>query len=350
MNTETPEKTTETKAVHPASLLYEEAVAAHRANNNGRSIELLSACIMEHKDFQPAYITLVDLLIGLGFDHKKWDVKNAWSILKSAQKRFGDTPDIAERTQQLQVQTLQKEALDLCEARWPEFKNKHKGQRCVIVGNGPSLNKMDLSFLKNEIVFGLNRIYLGFERFDFEPDYLVCVNKFVCQQSAADFQKLPITKFISMEGMPEVKVDENTMIINPRHCKDFFSSDPREGLCIGSTVTYCAMQIAYYMGFETVVLIGVDHNFQTKGAAHKLVESQGDDPNHFDPDYFGKGYKWQLPDLDGSEQMYRIADAYFKAFRHQVLDATWGGHCDVFEKIDYRKFFLPEKYKKETAQ
>ncbi|WP_408971725.1 tetratricopeptide repeat protein, partial [Planktothrix sp.] len=45
-----------------------------------------------------------------------------------------------------------------------QFHNKHWGERCVIIGNGPSLNEMDLSFLKHEICFGTNKIYLGFER------------------------------------------------------------------------------------------------------------------------------------------------------------------------------------------
>ena len=60
-----------------------------------------------------------------------------------------------------------------------QFKDKHKGQRCVIIGNGPSLNKMDLSFLKQEICFGMNKIYLGFEKWNFIPKYYVAVNSLV---------------------------------------------------------------------------------------------------------------------------------------------------------------------------
>ena len=58
------------------------------------------------------------------------------------------------------------------------------------------------------------------------------------------------------------------------------------------------------MGFEEVILIGVDHNFETKGKAKQTVISGGDDPNHFSPEYFGKGFRWQLPDLDTSEEAY----------------------------------------------
>ena len=46
------------------------------------------------------------------------------------------------------------------------LKDKHKGERCFIIGNGPSLKQTDLTKLKNEYTFGLNRIYLAFRRWD----------------------------------------------------------------------------------------------------------------------------------------------------------------------------------------
>ena len=61
------------------------------------------------------------------------------------------------------------------------------------------------------------------------------------------------------------------------------------------------------MGFSEVYLIGVDHSFDTKGKANQTVVSTGDDPNHFSPEYFGKGFRWQLPDLD-VRNAYRLAN------------------------------------------
>jgi hypothetical protein len=107
----------------------------------------------------------------------------------------------------------------------------------------------------------------------------------------------------------------------------------------GATVTNVALQLAFYMGFEQVILIGVDHNFESKGDANKTVVSDGDDPNHFDPRYFGKGFRWQLPDLETSEIGYEMArKAYEKAGR-QVLDATVGGKLTIFPKVDYTSLF-----------
>ncbi len=91
--------------------------------------------------------------------------------------------------------------------------------------------------------------------------------------------------------------------------------------------------------FRKLILIGVDHNFVTQGPANQAVVSKGDDPNHFSPNYFGAGFKWQLPDLDGSERAYRLArDAYEKSGR-QVLDATVGGNLTIFPKVQYKSLF-----------
>ncbi|MGA9192304.1 MAG: hypothetical protein WBZ24_11265, partial [Anaerolineales bacterium] len=104
-------------------------------------------------------------------------------------------------------------------------------------------------------------------------------------------------------------------------------------------VTFVAMQQAYYMGFEDVILIGVDNNFTTQGQPNETVESQGDDPNHFSPDYFGKGFRWQLPDLEASERAYRLAKNAFEADGRRVRDATLGGKLQVFPKVDYDDLF-----------
>jgi hypothetical protein len=104
-------------------------------------------------------------------------------------------------------------------------------------------------------------------------------------------------------------------------------------------VTYVAMQLAYHLGYREVVLIGVDHSFSTTGPAHQLVTSAGDDPNHFDPSYFGKGYRWQLPDLVMSEQAYSLAKAAFEAAGGSIVDATVGGRLTIFPKADFSTIF-----------
>jgi hypothetical protein len=224
-------------------------------------------------------------------------------------------------------------------ARLQSYRGKHSGQRCFIIGNGPSLKQTDLTKLRNEFTFGMNRFYLAFPELGFETTYYVSMNDLVIEQCADDFRKLPMPKFFSWRGARWITPDDRTQFIYTSYTGPGFSKDITGRVWESATVTYVALQLAYYMGFSTVVLIGVDHNFVTQGAPNQTVVSQGDDPNHFNTAYFGKGFRWQLPDLETSEVGYRMARDAFAADGRQVLDATVGGKLQVFPKVDYTSLF-----------
>ena len=226
------------------------------------------------------------------------------------------------------------------------FKNRHQGERCVIIGNGPSLNKMDLSFLKHEICFGTNKVFLGFEAWGFCPNYYVAVNHLVLQQNYLEIMGIPCPKFLSNRGLAYFNQSSDIIFLRTYPSpKEQFSLQLDHGLTEGSTVTYAALQLAYYMGFKEVILIGVDHHFITEGQAHQECVSNGEDLNHFHVEYFGKNTKWNLPDLKTSESYYKLAKEVFEADNRRIIDATLDGHCPVFEKQDYRhvfnNYFLP---------
>ena len=73
--------------------------------------------------------------------------------------------------------------------------------------------------------------------------------------------------------------------------------------------------------------------------ANTTIVSQGDDPNHFNPTYFGKGFRWQLPDFETSEIGYRLARQVYEKEGRLVLDATIGGRLTVFPKVEYLSLF-----------
>lgn len=241
--------------------------------------------------------------------------------------------------------------------RLAEMKNIHKEKRAFIIGNGPSLKQTDTSKLKNEITFGMNRIYLAFPEWGFTTSYLCVTNDLVVEQFVNDISELTIPKFIAWRSHPHFKAQfSNPPILDssvsslqsPVSLPTFiyttytgprFARDVRGRVWEGATVTNLALQLAFHMGIEKAILIGVDHNFADKGDANKTVVSQGDDPNHFMPNYFGKGVKWQLPDLDTSEIGYALArEAYRKAGR-EVVDATVGGKLTIFPKVKYDSLF-----------
>jgi hypothetical protein len=214
--------------------------------------------------------------------------------------------------------------------------NSHFGQNAVILCNGPSLLKTDLTLLKDTYTFGLNKINLLFDKNNFRPNSIISVNKFVIEQNEKFFNETQIPLFLDSLSKQHIKSRNNiTFLHSSNQIK--FARDVSVSLWQGATVTYVALQIAYHMGFKNVALVGCDHNFAVKGPANETVISGNKDESHFDPNYFAGGVKWQLPDLATSEYGYTLAREAFIASGRKIFNCTEGGNLEVFEriKLDY---------------
>ena len=224
------------------------------------------------------------------------------------------------------------------------YQDRYKGKRCFVIGNGPSLKNTDLSLIKDEFTFGMNRVYLAFEEWGFQTSFLVSVNDLVIEQCSEEFQDLSLPKFFSWRSRkllyPLGKPDIKTHFLDTTYTNQRFNNRLVSRFWEGGTVTYICLQLAFCMGFQEVYLIGVDHNFESKGTANKTVISTGNDLNHFSPEYFGKGFRWQLPDLETSEIAYRLANSVYRENGRQIFDATVGGRLTVFPKVDYPGIFV----------
>jgi len=219
------------------------------------------------------------------------------------------------------------------------LRNRHSAERAVLVANGPSLNRMKLEFLRREFVIGMNKIFLGFKTFGFYPRYYVAINHKVIEQSAEQIKSMNCVKFISRRGEGLIPEDALTYHIDTHKPPARFCHDISQGLHEGWTVTYAALQIAYFLGFKEVVIIGMDHRYEYTGAPNEACRLDGPDPNHFSPGYFGGGQTWDNPDLANSEESYRIARAEFEKDGRRIIDATLDGACTIFEKAEYRQVF-----------
>ena len=138
------------------------------------------------------------------------------------------------------------------------------------------LNDVPLDFLKRYITFGTNRIFL---HPCFVPNYYVAVDPTVVSE---DFVRavtlLPSTKFLSEKFS---KLIPGAITIRTTTEKYFFKDNL---FWEGWTVTFVALQLAYMMGFTTVLLVGVDHRYK-----------QGQ-KNHFHQDY-EDGMYWVKHDM-----------------------------------------------------
>jgi hypothetical protein len=214
------------------------------------------------------------------------------------------------------------------------------GEKAVILCNGPSLLSSDLTLLQDVYTIGLNKINLLFERYDFRPSSIVAVNPYVIEQNKAFYSETRIPLFLDRKAALSSGLhatDTRTLLFSssgyPR-----FSCDPRYAIDQGSTVTYVAMQLAYFMGFKSVALIGCDHSFITQGTDHQIVTSGAHDPNHFDPRYFSGGLLWQLPSISESEESYLRAKGFYERDQRVIYNCTVGGKLEIYPRISLGEF------------
>lgn len=218
------------------------------------------------------------------------------------------------------------------------------GQRCFVMGNGPSLLKCDLSRLENEVTIGSNAQYLAWDAMGFVPTFLTVEDRLVAEDRADDLRALerPI-KIFPRDLLYCLRGSRNAIFVNfVRDYQPFpkFTSDFQNVVYWGGTVTMLNLQLAYYLGCTEIYLIGCDHKYQVPNDAKDyVITSRDDDVNHIHPNYFGKGYRWHDPNLARMEQSYTEARRFLDARGALVRNATVGGHLEVFERIDYGSLF-----------
>lgn len=233
------------------------------------------------------------------------------------------------------------------------FYNAYRGKRCFIIGNGPSLNKHDLTLLENEYTFGVNSFYYKTRETGFTPYFYVVEDSSVMKENIEEIRsysapfklfptnyktlhpKQPNTFFFRMNRGFYEKSSPNFVV--PR-----FSTDASDVLYCGQSVTYINLQLAYFMGFEEVYLIGMDFSYvipESHSRKGDVLLSDTDDPNHFHKDYFGKGKTWKDPKLDRVALNYKMAKLVYESTGRRVLNATIGGSLEVFQRVDYASLF-----------
>lgn len=237
--------------------------------------------------------------------------------------------------------------------------NRHRGERCVIIGNGPSLNDLDLSLLRDEITIGVNSIFLA-DAIDYPLSYYVVEDSLVMKDNLNAIKEYRAGhKFfpsIYRELYDDAPVKEGSLgdvnFFNmnggfylrqsPNFCVPRFSTDASERLYCGQSVTIVNLQLAYYMGFSEVYVIGMDFSYtipETSEIDGNHILSTGDDPNHFHKDYFGKGKTWKDPKLDRVLNNYQLAKVMFEADGRAIYNATAGGMLELFERRDFHEVF-----------
>lgn len=221
------------------------------------------------------------------------------------------------------------------------YHNKHTGQRVYIIGNGPSLAETDLDLIENEPSIAMNRIPLIYEKTKWRPTYYLMVSDnvrhpewgeswiksvnmavdyplthcFIAEQFT-DILKTP-EKVTSIKCMTEYRIGQ----------QGSFSRNASQYLSKTGTTMNMAFQLAYFMGFKEVILLGADMNWQT-------LSSNESDSNHFDPTYGAN-----IP--NGERERIRMrnthsyANSMFRKDKRHIINASLNTMIDVYPLKQY---------------
>lgn len=229
-----------------------------------------------------------------------------------------------------------------------KLENKHRGETAIIIGNGPSLNRVNLANLQNlGVCFGVNGIYLANERLSRSLDYFVIEDtKFFAENIREIEQFTNVShKLFPAEYDNKIQSDQKNAFFRlnygyyGRGTEFFeiprFSLDPNQRLYAGQSVTHLNLQLALFMGFKKVVLVGMDFEYSIPSDATikgNHISHESEDPNHFDGSYFGYGKTWKDPKLDNVKANYELVKKVYESRNVEIVNSTVGGKLEVFKR------------------
>jgi hypothetical protein len=241
-----------------------------------------------------------------------------------------------------------------------EYRNKHKGKRVFLIGNGPSLKKTNLNLIKNEYSIAMNRISLIYKDTEWRPSYyLFCSSNCDHPTWGKAWTKSILdavneggtTSFIwnkykntidSKNNFSKIKwfhsVSEKKPDTDGNIDPICFSNNIIERIDKTGTTMNVALQLAKHMGFSEIIVIGADLGWKAD------TGKTNSDPNHFCKEYSADipGYKVKKI----NNQMRNI----HKLARHNIsndvkmYNATLQTKLDIYPLIDYSKLLLENKY------
>ncbi len=218
------------------------------------------------------------------------------------------------------------------------FRDRHRGERCFILGNGPSLGDLDLTRLRGEVTFGVNRIHEAYGKLGLPPVTYYCVSDPTIWRLAGRTAE-PARASQVFVRLPDIQDPTPGTIHLVQRDYDLFMDagwfplDPAQGLVRGLTVLLdLCVPLAYWMGFDEVILLGCDFSFDPER------------DNHF---YGDKDEPWphsvakraHRPPVQRQLDGMRVAARAFERAGRRLVNATPGGGLTVLERRRFDDLF-----------
>lgn len=248
---------------------------------------------------------------------------------------------VPENVRIIEIQELLETNLAFYNKRIEDFKNIHNNQRCFIVATGPSLAIRDLEVLRKHGVkcISMNRIYNLFAQTMWRPDYYMIEDTMMIEDLRKEIAEMNLpVKFVS--SVPEEYWKQKDVGNSIRYQLinldmtgqelPLFSEKIEKCVYEGSTVTYACIQLAVYMGFNEIYLLGVDFNYS---------QDLYDEKNHFTGYQKDKKVRLNTVYPERMQAAYKGAKQYAETHGIQIYNATRGGKLEVFERVNFNELF-----------
>lgn len=284
--------------------------------------------------------------------------------------RYGFTKEIVklncERQESPFYEHISSRSIDVPEkyrnitAKNRKYKNIHEGERLFLLGTAPSINQIDLCKLADERTMVVSNFYMHKDYSIIKPDYY-CFAQFTYTDILNDqFYLQWIREIAEHSGSPQFffNITEKRLI---EKCDSFSDKDVNyvflEGLNsyyedidltkkirMGNSVPIDCLQIAIYMGFQEIYLLGIEHSIILSGNYnyfyHRKDNMVGDkDPHHGKNGEATRTFGEMLPGTyilwEQYKQLKRIAEKQ----NIKIFNANPEGLLDVFEKVNYNQLF-----------
>lgn len=229
------------------------------------------------------------------------------------------------------------------------FKDKYKGKRCFLVGNGPSLKADDLTKLKNngDVTFAFNRVYNIFDDTPWRPTFYISQDEKMLGgcQDVVNSLELPCKLIpIQLNWYNDIKINDSLYFnIKPQLTENpveyLFSDDISKEIFNSATGMYTAAQIASYMGFSEIYFIGVDHHFHTSINNKGEIVVDNSVKDYFSDKYNTDKDNLYIPNTEKSTLTYVAMKKHCDERNIKVFNATRGGKLEVFPRVDFDSLF-----------
>lgn len=233
------------------------------------------------------------------------------------------------------------------------YKNKHKGERCFLVGNGPSMRLSDLEGLQKngEITFGCNLVTKAFDQTTWRPDYYFLIDRICAKFQSEEINEaigdIPLFTNITTYNIFREKPKNPVILYNIAKDKYKVKRSPLAYyIPSGSTVMSLMIEMAVYMGFSEIYLIGCDCTSTFTGNTHFINGYTDDKLKQRDAKKIVDRMRrlgiqsddYEKYFLDGSLNAYTLLKEHAIKHHVKIFNATRGGALEVFDRVDLDKF------------